>query len=233
MSYQPNPNQPDPRYGQTQPGYGQPQQTPPGYGQAPQPGYQQPAQGYGQQPQPGYQQPVQGYGQQPQPGYQQPGYGQPTPPVVRPAANPLYMGLVALGGLLLIVCAFLAWITLDFLGTKISVNGLGQISDKSIPSGSGTASDGVIAIFLGVVLLILGGLSFVLKQRWLPLAALVVAVFAVLLMAFELIHNTSSINSDASLGNIASNGIGVYIGLVGAIIALVGGVLPFVLRRTR
>lgn len=224
MSYQPNPNpnQPDPRYTQTQSGYGQPTQPPPpGYGQQPQPGYQQPING----------QPVQGYGQQPQPGYGQPvqGYGQPAP-VVRPAMNPLYMGLVALGGLLLVVCAFLPWISLDFLGTKISVNGLGQVSDKTIPSGS-TASDGVIAIFLGVVLLILGGLSFVLKQRWLPIAALVFAVFAVLLMAFELIHNTSSINSDPSLGNIASNGLGVYLGLLGGIIALVGGVLHFMMRR--
>jgi hypothetical protein len=77
-SQEPDPNYPQPGYGQPQPGYGQPQ---PGYGQ-PQPGYGQPQPGYGQ-PQPGYGQPQPGYGQPTAPGYPQP---TPQPTATAPAS---------------------------------------------------------------------------------------------------------------------------------------------------
>ncbi|MCH9686828.1 MAG: hypothetical protein K0V04_35670, partial [Deltaproteobacteria bacterium] len=72
-------------YGQPQPPYGQPQ---PGYGQ-PQPPYGQPQPGYGQ-PQPPYGQPQPGYGQ-PQPPHAGPhGAGQPHPPGAWPPQPPHY-----------------------------------------------------------------------------------------------------------------------------------------------
>ena len=148
----------------------------------------------------------------------------------RPAPNVLSLALADVGGLLLIVCAFLPWITLNLLGTSFSINGLGQVSDKQLGDNS-TTGDGIIAIVLGIVLLLSAGLGFILKRGWAGRIAQVFGVLATLFMLYELINIGNSLKDPIFQSGGASTGLGVYLGLLGAIIALVGGVLALVQQR--
>ncbi len=228
MSYPPNqPPGQQPPYGQPppyqpQPGYGQqpPQYQQPGNGQPPQQ-YQQP--GYGQQPQQ-YQQPLPGYN-----GYQPMSYAPATP--VAAGRNSLY-AVVGVGGLLMVVCAFLPWLTLKFLDQDLSVTGLGAVSGSAAKSLSNTGvKDGIFALTLGVIILVFALFGLLKNNRVAAIGALVAGVISTLLMIYEW-STVSSSAKDLTSADIGINvGIGIYIGLIGALIALVGGLMALVAKR--
>ena len=234
MSYQPNqPNMPP--SGQQSPN-GQPQYPQPGYGQPPQyqqPGYGQPPQnpaGYGQPPQ--YQQPGPGQPQQPFPGYagyQPMNYAAATPAVR--GRNPIYAG-AALGGLLLIICAFLPWFSISFSGGTTSVTGLGGASgDLKDLYGNGGVRDGIFAIILGGIILLFSLLGLFQNRKAAAIGGIVAGVLASLLMFYEL-ADISRVNKDLdAVQAVFTTGIGIYLGIVGALLGLVGSIVPLFVKR--
>ncbi len=132
------------------------------------------------------------------------------------------------GSLCLIGCAFLPWMSFKALDLQLSIDGLGNISGSSPLSGpTGYTGDGVLAIGLGVILLVLSALGSFLGKNGFAIAAMVFGLIATGLMILKL----SDISSAAKIleGN---TGLGVYLGLAGALVALVGGSLPLVLKRS-
>ncbi len=218
MSYQPNPPNVPP--GQ-QPPYGQQPPQPGGYGQPP----QQYPQGYGQPPQPGYGQPPQNPGYN---GYPQMNYA-PAPAVAAARGmNPIYAAPL-IGGLLLVIGAFLPWIIFKFLGKELTITGMGATSGNlDIPSGG--VKDGIFAVFLGGIILLLAIIGLLRGSKGFGIAILIFGIFATLFMLYELSDISNAAKTLGDSGSV-STGIGLYIGLVGAIIALVGGVLPLFMKR--
>jgi hypothetical protein len=224
MSYPPGPPNPP-----------QPEGRPPNYPPPPQ-GYPQQPQNYPPSGYPPSQYPQQGY----QPQYQQypPNAGQyqqqwQQPATAKPARkpNPIY-AIPAIGGLLLMICAFLPWLTVSFLGENLTITGLGSVSGTTDPAlASGGARDGVLALILGVIALVLALLGLFLNRKGFAIALIVFGVLASGLMIFELADVNRNVSEFSSLGGGISTGIGIYLGLVGALAVLIGAILPLVIRR--
>ncbi|WLP88457.1 DUF308 domain-containing protein [Gordonia sp. NB41Y] len=226
--------------GPAQPGYAQPGPAQPGYGSAgqAQPGYPQhgsapqapPQFGHGGPPPvPDFAQPQHAYGQ-PQPGQAvpgQPGYGQPapygaTPATPAPASGPISVavsviaGLIAFSGLVLIVSAFLPWVA-----GFVTVKGLGD-SDTG-------ATDGALTLVIGAVLLILGGVSAIIRKRSVlhPIAG-VVAVLAGALTALIALVDINDVRDLSFLD--VHVGIGLWLTLVFGVLAAIVGIAAIVKR---
>lgn len=234
MSYQPNqpntppsgqrppngqPQYPQPGYGQPpqyqQPGYGQPPQNQPGYGQPPQ--YQQPAPGQPQQPFPGYA------------GYQPMNYATATPAVR--GRNPLYAG-ATLGGLLLIVCAFLPWISITIAGGTTTITGIGGVSgDLKDFLGGGGARDGIFAVILGGIILLFSLFGLFQNRKAGAIGGIVGGVLGTLLMFYELFDLNKSVKDLSALDASSAIGFGVYIGIAGALLGLIGSIVPLFVKR--
>jgi hypothetical protein len=222
MSYQPNtppsgqrPPNGQPQYPQA--GYGQPPQNQPGYGQPPQ--YQQPGQGQPQQPFPGYA------------GYQPMNYAAATPAVR--GFNPIYAG-EALGGLLLIICAFLTWLTLNVAGGTTTVTGLGGVNgDLKDLLGNGEVGDGVFPLILGAITLLFSLFGLFRNHKAGAIGGIVAGILATLIMFYKLFSINDSISKLNALGPdySASIGIGLYLGIVGALLALIGSIVALVVKR--
>ncbi|MGC0414617.1 Trp biosynthesis-associated membrane protein [Embleya sp. AB8] len=220
------PQQGGPGYGQPQPGgYGQQPPPPPQYGQ-------QPPQQYGQQPPPVYGQQQPGpYGVPPQPGYgpQPGGYPPPMPggggvggglPSFGPAA---IAGAIA--AVLIIVGSCLPWLKIDANGESGTYKGLG--------------GDGVYTLIAGIVVLALFAAGILLRKAPLAAAGAVPAVVAIGLAAWNLAEPSrlpikkDNIPSRAhelvkkTIDHYGSTGIGLWLLLVGAVVAL--GAAVFVL----
>ncbi len=194
--------------------------------------------------------PPQGYyqGQPPYPG-QQPGYppqapyagAYPAQKVKVPGNWKLYL-IPLPGAILLAVGAFLPWISLTVLGQTISVSGTGSVSGTSDlvsaynQSGGGGAKDGVIALTLAGISLVLILIGLLTRARGWAIGVIVFGVFATLLMAYEVYDvgkSASSIASDTGGAGASSGGIGLYIGLAGALIVLVGAIITVAFFRKK
>jgi hypothetical protein len=194
--------------------------------------------------------PPQGYyqGQQPYPG-QQPGYppqapyqgAYPAQKVKVPGNWKLYL-IPLLGAILLAVGAFLPWITLTIVGQTISVSGIGSVSGTSDlvsaynQAGGGGAKDGTIALALAGISLILILIGLLTRARGWAIGVIVFGVFATGLMAYELYDigkSTSTLASDTAGAGASSTGFGIYIGLAGAIIILVGAIITVAFFRKK
>ncbi|MBN9390429.1 MAG: hypothetical protein J0I20_20540 [Chloroflexi bacterium] len=213
--------------------YQQPGQPP--YQQQPNAAY--PPQGYYQGQQPGYQ-PQQGYA--PQPAY--PGaYAAPAQRVKVPGNRNLYF-IPLIGVILLAAGAFLPWINLTIQNQSISINGMGSVSGNAElaalynSAGGGGAKDGVIALSLAVISLILVLVGLLTKARGWAIATIVFGVFSIGLMAYEVFdvnRSTNKVATDsAGLGS-SSGGIGLYVGLAGAIIILIGAIVTVTFFRKK
>ncbi|MFI1579557.1 hypothetical protein [Embleya sp. NPDC020630] len=220
-----------PQPGQGGPG-GYPQQGGPGYGQQPQQGgygQQPPPPQYGQQP-PQYGQQPPAYGQPPNPYGQQPG-GYPPP---APGGGGMGGGLPSFGpgaiagaiaAVLIIVGSCLPWLKIDADGRTGTYKGLG--------------GDGVYTLIAGIVVLALFGAAILVRKATIAAAAAVPAVVALGLAAWNLAEPSrlpikkDNIPSRAhelvkkTIDEYGSTGIGLWLLLVGAVVAL--GAAVFIL----
>ncbi len=207
------------------------------------------------QPPPPYNQ---GNYQAPQGSYQPGGYPQPQPPgqyqgvaygappayrvaPVKRVANPLLYLIPAVGVVIMALGVFLPWFNMTFLGGTIAVNGLGNLSGPAdlvttLTQGTGSpgAKDGVLVLGLAGILIVLIVLGLLLKARGFAIAAIVFGVIAAGLMAFEVSDVGKSVGdiNQTGLGQIkAETGLGIYVGLVGALIVLFGAIITFAFFR--
>lgn len=156
-------------------------------------------------------------------GYPLPGTGlaggQPAQKPPRPSV-PAGSWLLIIGGVLLIAGSFLNWFTLE--GEKFT--GF---------SGSGSdTKDGPVFVFFGV--LAFGfGLAQLLARRVLAVAilAIIFAVFAVLAAIVDLRDVADAMDLSDTFGFAASQGPGLWVVLVGSLLALAGGVATLAKRR--
>lgn len=128
--------------------------------------------------------------------------------------------IAAVGGVLAVVAAPLAWITLNAEGTSQSVNGL----DADLLGGK-------LAALLGIVIIAVVVAGILNIQ--VPMSDAILAVLGVLiLVVVALVYFTSTLSKASfkdtmdlasSFGGSASLGIGVILAAVGGILAIVGG----------
>ena len=161
------------------------------------------------------------------PGYVAPGYGAPGFPVggvpaqkpPRPAVT-VGAGLLVLGGVLLIAGSFLTWFSV-----------LGE-SYTGFSSGDSGSKDGPVFVFLGVVVLAFGIVQLMARK------VLVIGILAIVFSALALIAALADI-SDVSdvvdladaVGIEASSGPGLWVILIGALIAMAGAIATVAKRR--
>lgn len=128
--------------------------------------------------------------------------------------------VAAVGGVLAVVAAPLAWITMNVSGTSESVNGL----DADLLGGK-------VAALLGIVIIAVV-VAGILNIK-VPMSDVILAVLGVLiLVVLALVYFTSilgkasfkdTMDLASSFGGSASLGIGVILAAVGGILAIVGG----------
>lgn len=170
-----------------------------------------------------------------------PGYGPPGYAPVGPGGYPLVAAdstatrprpqvavgslLLIVGGVLLIIGAFLPWATfeLSIIDVEETINGFS--------SGSGSTRDGPIFLFFG--LLALGfGIAQLAARRILAVAILsvVFGVFALAAALGEIGSLKEDLDSLEEFGT-ASLGPGPWVMLIGAAVALAGGITTLAKRR--
>lgn len=148
----------------------------------------------------------------------------------------LYGG-VLVGGALLALSPFLSWADVSILAAHGSISGLGAYSGvvasaAKFSGASGGVRDGIVALILGVVVLVIAVLA--LRSRRDPrgsLSAWFIGLGAVSLLF--LIYELTSLGSVAPSGLLSvvvsvNAGIGLYVGLAGATIVLLAGLARFV-----
>jgi hypothetical protein len=115
------------------------------------------------------------------------------------------------------------------------MTGLGSLSGPfSAGSATSEVKDGIFALGLGILILLIAVVGFFSNNKAAAIVSLVFAVAAIGLMLFELSDISSSVKTTISSTGIAvvNVGSGLYIGLAGAVIALVGSILIVVARRS-
>jgi len=118
--------------------------------------------------------------------------------------------LSLIGAIGLLVGAMLPWATIQSALLGLSV------------SKAGYEGDGVFTGAIGLLLLIGAVVSKGKPGKRYSVATALLALVAFLILAFDL-SNVSSAVTDAGEGLLASVGPGIYVSIVGAILALVGG----------
>jgi hypothetical protein len=154
--------------------------------------------------------------------YQQPVY---VGAAAKKGMNPFYLvGL--LGGLALAISAFLPWATAKVGRLEMSITGMGNVSGTGIGSSNEGVRDGIFALGLGILVVVLAVLGLLLSSRGFAIALLVFGLLSSAFMVYEL----TDINQDMS-SVAGSAGFGVYMGLAGALVIVVGGVVPLLVKR--
>ena len=145
--------------------------------------------------------------------------GLPTAKPPRPAVT-VGAGMLALGGVLLFAGSFMKWFTVD-----------GE-SFTGFSSGDGGSKDGPIFVFLGVVVLAFGIAQLVARK------VLVVGILAIVFSALALLAALADIGDVRNvveladtIGVEASSGPGLWIILIGALIAMAGSIATVAKRR--
>ncbi|MHB1988914.1 MAG: zinc ribbon domain-containing protein [Acidimicrobiales bacterium] len=127
------------------------------------------------------------------------------------------------GGAILVVSAFLPWFTASVFSQSISRNGM------QLGQGDSFSVDGLIILLLGLVavLIAIGRLAKFSLPRWVQSSPVVVGLVASVYAALDIPgidHLVASVRQRSSLVT-ASTGFGVYLAVVGGVIALVGGLV--------
>ena len=145
--------------------------------------------------------------------------GVPGSKLPRPAVT-VGAGLLVVGGLLLIVGSFLTWFSV-----------LGE-SYTGFSSGDGGTKDGPVFLFLGVVVLAFGIVQL-LARKVLAIGILAIVMSALALLAALADIGDVSDNMDLadSVGIEASTGPGLWVILIGALIAMAGAIATVAKRR--
>ena len=232
-----NPSDPQPGY-QPPPPPQTPGTPPSGPPPPPPPPYPPPPPGYAPPPAPSGQ-PYAPPGSPPQ--YEYPG----APVAPTRAKNPIFLAVIV-GAIVLAVGAFLSWVDFEVLIgdriAKVSVTGVGTYTGdaelrqlfEANATDEDQSKDGVISITLAVPLLVLSLLAWLRGRRGLAIAAFVVALVAAGFQIFELLDISSDADrvSQLSAGTLAANvGIGVYVSLAGASIAVIGALIALIKGR--
>ena len=159
----------------------------------------------------------------PPPMYSTPGYpvvgGVPAAKPPRPAVT-VGAGMLVLGAVMIIAGSFLTWFSI-----------LGE-SSTGFSDGEGGTKDGPVFVFLAVVLLAFGLVQLVARK------VLAVGILAIIFAAFALLAALADIGdvSDAmdlaeSLEVDASTGPGLWVILIGSLIAMAGAIATVAKRR--
>lgn len=152
----------------------------------------------------------------------------------------LYL-IPALGVVAMVLGVFLPWFNVTILGSTVSLNGMGNLSGPSeltsilSRDGSSGVKDGVLVLGLAGIssLLILGGL--LMRARGFAIAVIVFGLMSLGLTAFEVIdanRSIQAINNSAAGAATAQTGLGLYVGLAGAVVVLVGAIVTLVFFKS-
>lgn len=123
------------------------------------------------------------------------------------------------GAALIIVGVILPWV-------NVSLGEFGSVSVKGLDT-----DDGKIAIGIGVILAALGALMIAKRTRGVLLGVGIAALVLGAMQTLFSVINLTDISGEAGESIGASVGIGLYVTLVGSLIALVGGILGIVAAR--
>jgi hypothetical protein len=141
----------------------------------------------------------------------------PTPqPAQAPqaAANPLAKWLWLGGAIVVIIGAFLPWASIDIGFDSVSKNG--------------TDGDGVITIVFGIAAVVLLIIRWnKVRARGLTIGALVLSALTAVIAVIDMVDVKSRF-SDSPFAISASIGIGLWLTLIGALVAVAGTVLALV-----
>ncbi len=157
-----------------------------------------------------------------------------SPVKVSRKPNPLY-GIALLGGLLLIICSFLVWETFKINTLQLSISGMGAVSssgDSNSPLASFVAakatSPGVISIFFGGLVVLMAGLGLLLNKKGFAIAGI---IFGLLGAAFMFLNFSQAMADGSDTTVTGTPGIGLYLGLVAGLLAVVGSIAALVAKR--
>lgn len=163
----------------------------------------------------------------PPPSYSMPPYGVSGYPVMASGSKPprpavtVGAALLVGGAALMILGSFLTWFTI--LGT--SYNGFSGGDD-------GGSKDGPIFLVLGLLLLGFGIAQLAARKVLaIGIVAIIVAVSGLFAVLFDLSDVSDSVDIADSIGIDASSGPGLWIILIGSMIALAGAIATVAKRR--
>jgi len=128
--------------------------------------------------------------------------------------------MLVVGGVLLIAGSFLTWFTV-----------LGE-SYTGFSDGESGTKDGPVFVFFGVVVLAFGIVQLVARKVLaVGILAIVISAFALLAALADISDVSDVVDLGDSIGIDASSGPGLWIILVGALIALAGAIATVAKRR--
>lgn len=134
-----------------------------------------------------------------------------------------YIGL--LGGIIAIVGLFLAWASVTFTGGTVDITGFnlvtGSITVMGIPVSIGTMGYAVLALVGGIIALI-GGIGLLVGKRAIGFLLPIGGLLAIVGGGWGLADVANAI---AVTGATLSVGYGIYICIVGGIMALIGSLV--------
>jgi len=124
----------------------------------------------------------------------------------------------ALGGIIAIVGVFLPWVTASVLGVGISVSGWDAYSTLG-------SYEPLIVLIVAIVTLLVAVLTKGMIQKW---GTTIFGLITLILGAYYAM-NVASVAGDAAqfVGVTVSVGYGLYLVIVGGIVALIGGIMAF------
>jgi hypothetical protein len=150
--------------------------------------------------------------------YQAPQPAQPPQPTVNLTA---YLGatLGTLGALLIIVGSFMPWATVQTVFGTLSL------------AGTDGDADGKLFLVGGVVLAVGAVATGVTRHFWLGVLQLFATVIAAGAAAWELLYISTRLEQESSEYAVASAGSGLYVLLLGGLLAAVGAVVHLFQHR--
>jgi hypothetical protein len=148
----------------------------------------------------------------------------PVPSVTSSSARPDAKAgawIALIGGALLAMSSLLPWFTGSVLGASVSRNGM------QLGQGGSFSIDGLLTLLLGLGIVVIGisRLANFPVPSWMQRSPIVAGLVAVLLVALDIPginHLVNQVRNASSLAT-ASIGFGVYLAIVGGVIAALGG----------
>ncbi len=145
--------------------------------------------------------------------------------------------LALVGAILLIVSVFLTYISLEgeIMGEDIDESWSGMDSDTR----DNVSPNPIIILVFGILCLV-GAIihrNFELLQGYMPIVLLVLGIIALILVGLDYMDVKDDVDEGndsydaAGLDAEAKVGIGLYIGLIGSILVVVGGILCFLKKE--
>lgn len=163
-------------------------------------------------------------------------YPQSGAPAAAPARpNIAASALQVVGGVVAVISAFLAWVSISGNGLTVSISGMGTLS--GLPDGTPApdlgVTDGGLAIAAGALAIVGGALLLALKKSALSVIAIIGGLGGLIIGIRDLSDINSALDQVGSSGVSGSVGIGIWLLIVGSAVALIGGVLGLVTGRRK